>query len=599
MFTPILPGSSLSSWIYLQDSKEEQLAVFGQDATINREKAHFAEKIAGMSSVDDLMNDYQALKVVLGAHGLQDDIQNRYFVQQVIEQGTSSEDSFANRLSDARYTALAQTFEELGLTGTGNLRDSLPDVSVDLADAITDQFGDSPLYLGLASRLSGNLTLGLLGADTSDKIWGRAVDDPALNSVFTKVLGTHGNVSSLSDSEQVSIFREATEFLFGNSSLSTLVDPDNTFAVADAYLGTSGQTLEVGFSYGGIRDRFANITNTIHQGNTTPVGSETVDEAVEAARWAALQADTTLRDVLASAVGVSAGFSSLAAADQIAELQSKTTELFGRSDFDLFSATANLTTIGDSYLNPDEQPLTHVFSLGGFTEQISAVRDADVGNGARWEAALSISANRTVFLEAYGLEESLADADDATLIAALKAETLRRFGTEDVAIFESAEQMAALTGLYMDAQVGDITNDYLEQEFRVAVGEERPELRIAMAIAEELESAVATGGTENGQWYRVLGSDVLRSAFETAFGLGSEFAGVDLDLQVGTMRDRSYGLIGSETVDGYLDPENQEKFISRYLVQAGTTDSTSSDASVSLFGEASASSILATLYSAG
>lgn len=599
MFTPLLPGSSLSSWIYLQQSKADQLALMSEDATLARENAQFVEKIAGMTSVEDLMNDYQALKVALGAHGLQDDIQNRFFVQQVIEQGTQSDDSFANRLSDTRYAALAQTFESLGLTGAGDLRDALPEVPVELADAVTDRYGDSPLYLGLASRLSGNLTLGLLGADTQDKAWTRAVDDPALNPIFAEVLGTSGALGGLNDADQAAIFSQATDYVYGNSSLSTLIDPDNAFAVADTYLGTNGQSLDLGFSYGGLRDRFDAITAGIHSGNTSPSGGESVDAAVEAARWNALQSDTALRDTLAAAMGVSAGFASLSAQDQIAELQAGVSAVFGRSDFDVFSAQANVSEIGDRYLNPNDHSLTQVFSLGGFTDQVAAVRDADVGADARWQAALSISANRDTFLKAFGLETPLAEGDDSALIDALKSETLRRFGTEDAAVFEAPDVMAALTGLYMDAKIAEITDDYVDQEFRVAVGEERPELRVALAVADELQAAVETGGTEDGQWYRVLGSDILRSAFETAFGLGSDFSGIDLDQQVATMRERSQTLVGSETVDAYLDPDKQEAFITRYLVLAGTTDSTTSDPSVSLFGEASASTILATLYSAG
>ncbi|MGB0748787.1 MAG: hypothetical protein ACPGO3_08585, partial [Magnetospiraceae bacterium] len=38
-----------------------------------------------------------------------------------------------------------------------------------------------------------------------------------------------------------------------------------------------------------------------------------------------------------------------------------------RSDFEVFSTQANVTELGDGYLNPDDLPLTHAFSLGGFT----------------------------------------------------------------------------------------------------------------------------------------------------------------------------------------------------------------------------------------
>lgn len=583
----------------MQHSKPDQLALFAQGATLARENAAFGERLAGATSVADLMSDYQALKVALGAHGLQDDIQNRYFVQQVIEQGTTAQDSFANRLSDARYSALAQTFEALGLTGAGDLRATVSAVPAALADAISAAHGDSPIALGLAGRLNGNITLGLLGADTSDKAWARAVDDPALHPILARVLGTHDNLGGLSDAAQAMIFQEATAYLYGNSSLGALSDPDNTFAVADAYLGTAGEALNSGFSYGGLRDAFVAIADGINSTNTTPQGGESVEEAVETARWEALQSDDGLRDTLAAAVGVPADFATMSSDDQIAALQSGVSGVFGRATFDVFSAQANLRTLGDHFLNPDAQPLTHVFSLGGFLEQMTAVRDADVGPEARWQAVLDIAANREAFVAAYGLDPGLSKSDDTQLIAALTAETLRRFGNEDVALFEQPAPMAALTGLYLDAQIAEITGNHVEQAFRVAVGEERPELRVALAVAEELQAAVDSGGTDDGKWYRVLGSDVLRTAFETAFGLGSEFSGLDLDQQVSILRDRSQTLIGRDTVDGYLEADKQDIFITRYLIQAGASQSVSADPGPSLFGEASANTILATLYSAG
>ena len=48
--------------------------------------------------------------VALGAFGLQDDLPNRFFIQKVLEGGTLSTDSLANKLSDPRYAALAKAF---------------------------------------------------------------------------------------------------------------------------------------------------------------------------------------------------------------------------------------------------------------------------------------------------------------------------------------------------------------------------------------------------------------------------------------------------------------------------------------------------------
>lgn len=581
MYIPILPGTSLNSWSYLQESQQDQLTAFGAAGTLPREQENFVEKIVNMSSVEDLMNDYQALKVALGAHGLQDDLPNRYFVQQVIEQGTQSEDAFANRLSDARYTALAQTFETLGLTGTGDLSESLPSIDLELADAVETQFGESPIYLNAAAKLSNNLTLGLLGADSADNIWQRALENDGLAFSIGKMLGVSDQLTALDNEAQIDLLREVAEFKLGNSSLTALIDPDATFELADSYLGSFGSALSDAFSYTGLNDSLSSLNSA---------------GADEDARWSALQADTATRDVIAQALGVRDALTGLDAQDQIAVLQDATKDMFGRSDFEVFTLQANVSQLGDRYLSPQDESLTQTFTLGGFTDAVSAVLDQGASVDEKWDSALSIDSFKTALAEAFALTDGFDALSDIEQRDALKAEIEARFGTDDVSALEIPENMATLTGLYMDAQISDITNNYVEQEFQVAVGDLRPELRVAMSVADELQAAIDAGGTDDGQWFLVLGSSVLRSAFETAFGLSTDFAQVDLDSQVTTMKEMSQTLIGSDRVADYLESDNLDTLINRYLTLAGTTDTSSSDPSVSLFSTASANSILSTAY---
>ena len=45
--------------------------------------------------------------MALGAFGLQDDINNRYFIRKILEEGTTNEDALANRFSDTRPASRA------------------------------------------------------------------------------------------------------------------------------------------------------------------------------------------------------------------------------------------------------------------------------------------------------------------------------------------------------------------------------------------------------------------------------------------------------------------------------------------------------------
>ena len=50
------------------------------------------------------------LRVALGAFGLQDDVNNTYFIRKVLEDGTTRPDALANKLADDRYKAMSKAF---------------------------------------------------------------------------------------------------------------------------------------------------------------------------------------------------------------------------------------------------------------------------------------------------------------------------------------------------------------------------------------------------------------------------------------------------------------------------------------------------------
>ena len=68
----------------------------------------------------------QVLRLFLG---LQDDIDNRYFIRKVLEEGTASSDALANRLSDTRYKDMAEAFGfgpgEVSQLGSAGFADDL------------------------------------------------------------------------------------------------------------------------------------------------------------------------------------------------------------------------------------------------------------------------------------------------------------------------------------------------------------------------------------------------------------------------------------------------------------------------------------------
>ena len=110
MYLPVVPLEGLAGWRFLQRTYDRQLEAFGASAPVERDATYFREKIAGVTSAAELVADRRLLSVALGAFGLQEDIANKYFIQKVLEEGTTNPDAFANRLSDKRYRELSAAF---------------------------------------------------------------------------------------------------------------------------------------------------------------------------------------------------------------------------------------------------------------------------------------------------------------------------------------------------------------------------------------------------------------------------------------------------------------------------------------------------------
>ena len=101
-FQPVIPLTGYLGWRFLERTSDAQQDIFAKSQPVQRATDHFREKIGKVNSAADLVNDRQLLSVALGAFGLDADINNRAFIQKVLEDGTLSQDALANRLADNR-----------------------------------------------------------------------------------------------------------------------------------------------------------------------------------------------------------------------------------------------------------------------------------------------------------------------------------------------------------------------------------------------------------------------------------------------------------------------------------------------------------------
>ncbi|WP_261395469.1 DUF1217 domain-containing protein [Salipiger bermudensis] len=103
------PG--LVGWQILQNTIETQRAAFNKTSELTREATYFQERIGEIGSAQELVDNRRLLSVALTAFGMEDEVDSKYLVKRLIEEGTSEDDALANKLNDSRYVALVEAFD--------------------------------------------------------------------------------------------------------------------------------------------------------------------------------------------------------------------------------------------------------------------------------------------------------------------------------------------------------------------------------------------------------------------------------------------------------------------------------------------------------
>jgi hypothetical protein len=82
---------------------------------------YYRENIGKVQTVEAFLDDYRLYSYAMEAHGLEDMIYARAFMQRVLESDLTDRDSFANKLTDERYREFAAAFQ-FGPNGTPAVR---------------------------------------------------------------------------------------------------------------------------------------------------------------------------------------------------------------------------------------------------------------------------------------------------------------------------------------------------------------------------------------------------------------------------------------------------------------------------------------------
>ncbi|MEM6823961.1 MAG: DUF1217 domain-containing protein [Pseudomonadota bacterium] len=240
-FQPVAPFGGIGGWAFLSRTREAQQEAFDNSASVVRDTAYFQEKIGSITTAEDLVSDRRLLRVALGAFGLDSEIDNKFFLQKVLQESTFEPTSLSNRLSDKRYLNMAQEFgfgdvtppntvlSDFGTRITAQFRERQFEI------AVGNQSQDMRLALGLNRDLSE-----LASREISDDAkWFTVMATEPLRVVFERALGLPNVLGALDIDRQLELFREKAQATFGDSSISQFLDPEKIDTLRRQFLAQS------------------------------------------------------------------------------------------------------------------------------------------------------------------------------------------------------------------------------------------------------------------------------------------------------------------------------------------------------------------------
>lgn len=240
-FQPVIPSGGIVGWRILQRTYDAQIDSFSASAVNKRDSEYFLENIKKVQTAEDLVADRRLLQVALGAFGLESDLDNRYFIQKILSDGTKAQDALSNRLSDKRYRQFSDAF---GL-GPGEVRKTglITNMEEVARDNVVSRFevavGESDETMRIALYAQHALSdLAAKGGSTDTK-WFDLMSLPPLRSMMETALGLPSSFGQLNIDRQLEVFKDRLSGLTGSDDLSQFKDEAAVERLTDQFLARS------------------------------------------------------------------------------------------------------------------------------------------------------------------------------------------------------------------------------------------------------------------------------------------------------------------------------------------------------------------------
>jgi hypothetical protein len=103
--------STSVSYRQIATNIDRSLALKAAERPVALETANYLKKIGNIKSIADFLKDTRVFTFAMKAFGLEEMAHAKGFIKKVLTEGVADSNSFANRLNDDRFVALAKTFD--------------------------------------------------------------------------------------------------------------------------------------------------------------------------------------------------------------------------------------------------------------------------------------------------------------------------------------------------------------------------------------------------------------------------------------------------------------------------------------------------------
>lgn len=249
-YQPYIPATGLVGWQFLQSTYDNQLEAFSASGQVQSDIEYFEENIGKIAYAEDFVADRRLMQVALGAFGLQNDLDNTYFIQRILSDGTEDDDALANKLADDRYKEFSAAFGfgPLELPKTFD-KDAMAKVAENFRlQSFEQAVGAQDETMRIALYGERELTKLVASDKSDDALWFTIMGQPPLRQMFETAFGLPPSFGQIDIDQQLGVFRERARSVLGDSSVQQFSDPDALDKLVTIYQARSQINAGAGLS---------------------------------------------------------------------------------------------------------------------------------------------------------------------------------------------------------------------------------------------------------------------------------------------------------------------------------------------------------------